>query len=107
MSKIFDINYASGNITYIEEGLRDDLSISQQAEILREDLLQVAFEDDKFILDVGWYPEGDEEGSFVIVIVQDYKWDAPIFRSETKDLYQLRNLLIEAVKVAKGDVSSG
>lgn len=60
---------------------------------LDEDLVTATSPDEQLLLDVGWYPSGDPEGSFVCRAVPAlpsrsptrYDWAAPVARLETRD----------------------
>ncbi len=55
---------------------------------LVEDLLQLSFhkEDgsDSLIIDLGWYPSGDANGSYKLLMVKGSDWSAPLETFETK-----------------------
>ena len=64
----------------------DDKSLAHT--YLIEDLLQLSFthKDNSTILliDLGWYPDGDTDGSYKLYMIKDYNWDAPLEAFETK-----------------------
>ncbi|MQU65353.1 hypothetical protein GHO25_19755 [Pseudomonas sp. FSL R10-1350] len=43
---------------------------------LKEDMLQVEYPEN-ILLDVGWYPSFDPEGTFQVCVVKDFQWDVP------------------------------
>lgn len=43
---------------------------------LKEDMLQVEYPEN-ILLDVGWYPSFDPEGTFQVRVVKDFQWDVP------------------------------
>jgi hypothetical protein len=90
-------DYAPGVIKYIEEDLTLDIPFSQQEDCLREDLLQVAYGESNLILDVGWYPQGDIEGSFSIFVIKDYDWSSPVFFQESKTTESLFDAISRAI----------
>ncbi len=75
-----DIDFLSGQITWCEEELQ-------------EDMLQVVYPNNT-ILDMGWY-EGAK--SFIIYIIKDYNWDAPVAKYMVADRKYLKNVLVQAI----------
>lgn len=60
-----------------------------QKDLLQEDLLQVEFSDRGFVLDLGWFPAYDIHGRFVLNVIKDGDWEAPVLKMEfieTRDL---------------------
>ena len=55
---------------------------------LNEDLIQVVYYDD-YILDIGWYPEGDENGKLIIQLIHHNQWDSPIIKDDINDMESL------------------
>lgn len=45
---------------------------------LNEDLLQLHNEKANLIIDLGWYPDHDINGAYLLLLVKDYKWDRPL-----------------------------
>ena len=72
----FDFKY--GKVIYNEFNIDFSLLFSEQLDCLTEDLLQVKYTD-KYILDIGWFPEYELNGSFIIQIIVDKNWDDPIY----------------------------
>lgn len=73
-------------------------SISQIIDDLKEDLLQIQYPHN-LILDVGWYPEFNIEGAFIICIVKNSNWEKPFFKKKAKDLKTLITVLEEAIQI--------
>lgn len=67
-------------------------------ELFLQDLLQLKHINKNLILDLGWIPEADPEGSYHLELVANEDWSNPIFTYESKDknkiVAQLNNLLI-------------
>ncbi|WP_241177130.1 hypothetical protein [Citrobacter portucalensis] len=57
-------------------GLDFTKKVSDEVTRLDEDLLQLVF-NDKLIIDVGWYPPFDENGEFIIQMIQNSNWENP------------------------------
>ena len=45
---------------------------------LHEDLLRLCNEKHNLIIDLGWYPNYDANGNYILILVKDYKWDCPL-----------------------------
>lgn len=101
MNSVFDLDYGEGQVKYIELDLVNTILLEDQIESLREDLLQVSYGDDKYILDVGWFPEGELDGSFRVVIIENYNWDQPIFIKRVNSIDMLIEVLAESVEILK------
>lgn len=46
-------------------------------EALTEDILQIRTPDSRFVVDLGWYPEGSRRGAFNCRLVIDENWRTP------------------------------
>lgn len=64
---------------------------------LKEDLLQIEF-DNSYLIDVGWYPEFDKNGKFIILLVKNNDWDNPIKEIKTRDLKELDEIVRFLIK---------
>ena len=51
-------------------------------------MIQVEYKGN-YILDIGWYPEGDEKGKIIIQLIHNNEWDKPIVREETTEIESL------------------
>ncbi|MDE7324779.1 MAG: hypothetical protein K2N63_00615 [Lachnospiraceae bacterium] len=51
---------------------------------LCEDLLQLCCEKENLIIDLGWYPNYDANGNYILMLVKDYKWDWPLAQVSSK-----------------------
>ena len=51
---------------------------------LHEDLLQLRHERAGLVIDLGWYPDGDRNGRYVLLLVRGQEWDAPLERAESR-----------------------
>ena len=68
------------NITYDEFHIDFSVPCAQQLNELNEDLLQASA--NNFIIDIGWYPEGDPEGKIISLLIKDHNWQKPILHFE-------------------------
>lgn len=71
------------------------VSLQKQVWLLKEDLLQLKF--NKYIIDLGWYPEFNVEGSFHIVVIKNNNWDNPSYKKTCSDIKQVPGLLQAAI----------
>jgi hypothetical protein len=106
MTSLFSgIDYGSGSVTHLEEGILQNGSIEQLLDRLSEDLLQVHY-NNGFVLDVGWYGEGIADGCFKVVAVQDGDWDKPLLEYRTQSLEELEQITREAAQRIEGLLQS-
>lgn len=90
-----------GTLIYNEFHINFDIPYSLQIENLNEDLLQVDFAG-KYLLDLGWYPESDPDGEFVILLLQDNNWSMPIFCARCTTPSMLKTCIQKAVDMVNG-----
>ena len=91
MKKILDqIDFKNGKIHYNTLDLHIYKPLHNQLEDLKEDLLQVHYEN-KLVLDVGWYPEFHPNGRFVTYIIKNSDWENPVLKLESKSITKLIN----------------
>lgn len=93
-----NINFGTGVIKYNEFHIKNDIPLKKQELFLTEDLLQVEYKN-KIILDLGWFPEFNCNGVFLINIIRNYDWNNPIFKKEVYVLSELKNELIKAINL--------
>jgi len=100
-----EISWKNGVVTAWDiDELNLDKSIESQIDLLKEDLMQVRF-GNTIILDLGWYPEFDPRGQFVLCVVREREWEKPIFQLKFRELSQFMPNLNRAIKSADGYVS--
>ena len=65
------------------EGLPDE----DVWELFLQDLLQLKHEAYGIIIDLGWTPEADPDGSYKLTVIENQDWHNPLFiyRSKNKD----------------------
>ena len=93
------IDFKSGRIIYDEFQIDFSLPFSEQEDCLTEDLLQVEYENGYLIV-LGWYPEYDENGKFILQLIKNDKWERPIYKKQSRDWKQLRKDLIKTIDMA-------
>lgn len=96
MNKLLrNVDLVIGKITYCDFEIKSDLPFEKQKWSFREDLIQINF-DNKYLLDVGWYPELNEKGAFLVEVVKCFDWSNPIFEKRTKQLESLQGYIQQA-----------
>ena len=62
-----------------------------------EDLLQVQFFNEKYILDVGWYPHIGRNGKFKVYVVKNCDWQNPLFIKSDNTINDLITTIKQAI----------
>lgn len=96
---INNIDFGVGNIVYNEFHIDFNKKLDEQEDSLTEDLLQVEYPNN-YLIDLGWYPECNANGNFVITVIYNFDWGKPILKKEldcNQDL--IRNALLEAIQI--------
>lgn len=94
-----NINYGKGvSKKYIDFDVNKDIPLEYQLDLLKEDLLQIIYDND-YIIYMGWYPEFDESGDFRVSIIKDYHWDNPVFQKSCRDLELLNEFIHECINL--------
>ncbi|NPC92045.1 hypothetical protein HOO54_07410 [Bacillus sp. WMMC1349] len=57
--------------------------------LFTQDLLQLHFSKKALILDMGWYPDASEKGSYQLVIIQNEDWEHPLIEFDSSDYYEV------------------
>jgi len=92
------IKSKKGQIVYNDLNYIDfSKNVKNQIDELKEDLLQVQFPND-IILDIGWYPSFDQNGSFRICLIKELDWSNPIDFVKCKNMTELKNNIIKMIK---------
>lgn len=60
---------------------------------LCEDLLQIYNEKSGLIIDLGWYPSGDEFGSYKLFLIKNFNWDSPLEEVVTRSKNDVINYI--------------
>lgn len=92
------IDFKSGRITYNEFHFDFNLPFSEQEDSLMEDLLQVEYENG-YLIDLGWYPEYDENGKFILQLIKNDNWKKPIYKKQSRDWEQIKKSLLKAINI--------
>ena len=93
------INFRDGIITYENLFWLFKNSPNETIDQLQfeEDLLQVSFFDEKYILDVGWYPNPRKNGVFKVYVIKNYDWENPLFIRSHKDINHLIPIIKQGI----------
>jgi hypothetical protein len=98
-----NIDFKSGDVIYNEFKIDFNKKYSEQEDCLLEDLLQVTYAQG-YLLDVGWYPELESEGEFVVQIVKEKNWEEPIYKSNSKNKEDLVQDLNNAIRIIESKI---
>ncbi len=60
-----------------------------------EDLLQLKHREHDLLIDLGWYPDGDRDGAYILNIVQYGNWRKPLEVVRSRD----KKLIIEKIEL--------
>lgn len=71
---------------------------------LKEDLLQVTYPRG-LLLDIGWYPEGDPHGEFMLAVVRDERWEEAREYRTRNPQELLRALRVVILELTPGEAS--
>jgi hypothetical protein len=72
--------------------------LPSQVEDLKEDLAQIRYGD--VILDIGWSPSFSESGAFVVRVVRESDWEAPLFFERHSAITDMIAAVRRAVPIA-------
>lgn len=78
----------------------ETLPLSEQVDSLKEDMLQIEI-GERFVIDVGWQPDFDPKGYFVVYAIQDEDWDNPLSKTICKTLNELRDAIEKAEQLIR------
>ena len=84
------------DILYNEFHIDFSLPFEDQVDCLTEDLLQLNLGNNR-LLDIGWYPEFDSGGCFLIQVIHDNEWFKPEFSLAARSETDLRNAVNECI----------
>ncbi|ECA5091611.1 hypothetical protein SEENIN0B_01124 [Salmonella enterica subsp. enterica serovar Infantis str. SARB27] len=91
-----DLSIKKGKIIFNEFSLKEDASLDEQLDNLKEDMLQVKFPGE-FILDVGWHPSFDINGQFYIYLIKNFDWEMPTYSGNARDIESLEFEINQAI----------
>lgn len=97
------LTFTGGKVTHDDLSLLQDIAIAKQANLLKEDMLQVEFAGG-LLLDVGWYPEFDAKGDFRINVIRNFDWDQPVLALTAHETAELVEKLDIAQNAIEGEL---
>jgi hypothetical protein len=65
-----------------------------------QDVLQLRHRTAGLLLDVGWYPDEDPAGQFMLLLVADEAWERPLLRRSSRSLPALLDQIEEVCEAA-------
>lgn len=83
------LNLQGGIVEYNDFDIDENLNFYNQRWSHKEDILQIRF-GDSYLIDVGWYPEFNPEGHFIVEAIKNEDWENPIGRIKTRSLDKLK-----------------
>lgn len=83
-----DFSVKNGEIVFNELSLKKEISLDEQFDSLKEDMLQIEFPDG-YILDIGWRPSFDINGKFYICLIKDFDWEEPVYSGSAENIDSL------------------
>ncbi|MDY3790954.1 MAG: hypothetical protein SOZ56_00595 [Oscillospiraceae bacterium] len=86
-------------ITYDEFNIDFSLPFMKQKDWLNEDLFQASSED--FIIDMGWYPEGDPAGKLRALLIKNHNWLEPVSEFEDNNAAMLEEHIRKLISYAE------
>ncbi|SEN68850.1 hypothetical protein [Lihuaxuella thermophila] len=98
---IDEINFNPGEIVYNDFHVKTDVPLDQQVFSLKEDMLQVHFQEGKYLIDVGWYPSFEENGRFKVFVIENFDWEKPLLEEESYSINELKMALEKAIQFIK------
>lgn len=91
-SFINDLRIPNGVIVYNDFCIDESISFEDQWYQYKEDILQIKF-GDNFIIDVGWYPESDPNGKFIVQGIKNENWWPPLAEESARNLVELKKAI--------------
>lgn len=92
------LNLFDGMVTYDNFDINENVPLDKQLSSLREDMLQIEF-GDRFTLDVGWQPDFDPDGYFIVYAIQDCDWEDSLSKEKCCTLKDLKIAIEKAAKL--------
>ena len=92
------IVFKLGKIIYDEFHIDFSKPFSEQLDSLTEDLLQIEYENG-YLIDLGWYPEFDENGKFTLQLIKNGDWRNPAYKKSFRDCKQLEKNLLYVINI--------
>ncbi len=97
-SFVSQLNLLDGKIIWDHFDIDENSPLERQVDSLTEDMLQIGF-GKRFAVDVGWRPDFETGGHFIVVAIQDCDWMKPVYENKCRTLKELKEAIEEAVLV--------
>jgi hypothetical protein len=99
-SKVFidSLNIYNGIMTYNDFDIDDKKPFEEQKWSHKCDIIQIEF-GPRYTLDVGWYPEFDPTGHFLVQGIKDFDWLKPIAKKQCRSLASLKKAIEEIAQL--------
>lgn len=91
-----DFSKKNGSVVFDDFNISENTALSEQLDELKEDMLQVSFPSG-YILDIGWRPSFEINGSFKLLLIKDYVWDNPIYSDSPSNIFELKKSIEIAI----------
>lgn len=99
MNMLDKLELRDGIVTY--DGISwlddDENEFINNKDKLTEDLLQISFFDEKYIVDVGWYPEFDENGQFTVLLIHNHDGQQSLHLEKVETIKYLLNSINKSI----------
>jgi hypothetical protein len=96
-----ELEWGAGRVTFWDLTFLDAAKpLAEQLDDLKEDLAQARYEGG-VLVDVGWSPSFSAEGAFVVRVVREADWDAPLFLERHASVAALGDAVRRAARVAE------
>ena len=77
---------------------KNDTSIDKHISWLDEDLAQIIFPNNTYLIDIGWYPSRDKQGEFSVIVIKDKNWSKYLFQESARSYNDLIAAINRAVE---------
>lgn len=98
MKALKEIDWRGGVVVYDDFAIDVDIPILDQIGLLKEDLIQVQY-NESILIDIGWYPEFSTYGSFIVNVVENADWENPLEQCKAKSYRALVNCIRACVAI--------
>lgn len=106
MRKIYPFDFKSGDVILNDFDFDPSIPYTEQKWSFKEDIFQVRYHQEKYIIDLGWYPEFNfDEGRFKLMVVEVHgtEWH-PLKIRETTSIEEIIAYVNEAIEFVESIV---
>ena len=96
-----ELDFSPGIIVYDDFKINQKQPFADQLFCLKEDLFQVNYYTNKYLIDIGWNPEFKVKGNFKIVIIKNTDWLNPLYCKKTQALKKLDEYVKECIEIIR------